>query len=171
MRRRPLQILETLESTNASGIFFTDADAVWNRDPLTIVDRRQFDACDVVTTEQNNGKARKYNPGVMFARNNKRVHDLMRTWAEKFVADSVNLVKFNQAIMIQQAKNAIVVCGIVSKADILDGKNFKKGRTVPEPLLKNAALVHVNWTPKGLDEKVSTLERLGLWRGAPPAET
>ena len=61
MRRRPLQILDAL-ATSGAGVFFTDADAVWTGDPLAIVDRRGYAACDVVVTDQNNGCAAVSSP-------------------------------------------------------------------------------------------------------------
>jgi hypothetical protein len=175
MRRRPLQILDAL-ATSGAGVFFTDADAVWTGDPLAIVDRRGYAACDVVVTDQNNGcaavssptpthgisrrPARRYNPGVLFARNSGGSRRLLDAWAARFDGDSVNLVKFNQAV---QKEPAVKVCGLSASSSVLDGRAFKKGRAPSKSRLDAALVVHVNWTPEGLDQKVATLRRLGLW--------
>ena len=104
--------------------------------------------------------ARRYNPGVLFARNSDGSRRLLDAWAARFDGDSVNLVKFNQAV---QKEPTVKVCGLSASSSVLDGRAFKKGRAPSKSRLDAALVVHVNWTPEGLDQKVATLRRLGLW--------
>ena len=158
MSRRPVQLLAALEAAggDAAGVFFTDADAVWRRDPARAVAAARFRRCDAMAAPQATGPSRKFNPGVAFFRRNAAGRALLADWARRFEnATSVNLVKFNAA-----ARDAgATVCGLPPAA-FPDGRRFKKGRAAA---LGAAAVVHANWTPEGKAQKVATLARLGLW--------